>query len=548
MVEQTGAQHLINALAANGVARIFGVPGESYLAALDALVEADIAFIQCRHEAGAANMAEAHGKLTGRPGICFVTRGPGATQAAVGVHTAQQDSTPMVLLVGQVRREDEGREAFQELDYAQAFSGIAKAAFEIRDPARVGEQIMRAYALAMNGRPGPVVVALPEDMLTARAPSAPARALTAARNELSERCAIDIVERVGAAKRPVLMVGGPGWTAESRAAIARFAEMARCPVVTSFRAKHLIDNTHRAYAGEAGIGANPKLIEALRSADLILAVGPRLGEMTTQSYALFDTPDGVCDRLIHIHPGAEELGRVYRPDMAITASPGAAMLALAQAAKGVRIEPREAWLSDRRAAYDAWSAPLEVSGPVNPSKIWADVAEKLGDQAIMTNGAGNFAAWLHRFYQHRAYPSQLAPTSGAMGYGLPAAIAAKLTHPDRPVICAAGDGDFLMSLPELATAVQHGANIVVAVFDNGSYGTIRMHQEGAYPGRESGTSLVNPDFKALAESFGAAGFFVDQTEGFMPALDAALQAGRPAVIHVKQSLIDIAPGKRIQPA
>lgn len=546
MPARTGAQHLIDALAANGVERIFGVPGESYLAALDALVEVDIPFIQCRHEAGAANMAEAHGKLTGRPGVCFVTRGPGATQAAVGVHTAQQDSTPMLLFVGQVRREDEGREAFQELDYAHAFAGLAKAAFEIRDPARVPEQIMRAYALAMNGRPGPVVVGLPEDMLTEVAEAPAARPLQAARSELSGKTAAEIADALDAAERPILMVGGPGWDGASRADIAAFAEAVSCPVVTSFRAKHLIDNDHSHYAGEAGIGANPALVAALRESDLILAIGPRLGEMTTQSYDLFETPDGIAERLIHIHPGGEELGRVYRPRLAVTATAGAAMSAIAAEASPARAASRKAWVAERRAAYEAWISPVEVSGAVNPSQIWSEVAGRYGDTAIMTNGAGNFAAWLHRFHQHRCYPSQLAPTSGAMGYGLPAAIAAKLHHPERPVICAAGDGDFLMSLPELATAVQHQANIVVAVFDNGSYGTIRMHQERAYPGRVSGTQLANPDFKVMAESFGAAGFFVDRTEDFMPALDAALQVGRPAVIHVKQSLADIAPGKRIE--
>lgn len=545
MPERTGAQHLIDALAANGVKRIFGVPGESYLAALDALVEADIDFIQCRHEAGAANMAEAHGKLTGAPGICFVTRGPGATQAAVGVHTAFQDSTPMILLVGQVRLEDEGREGFQELDYAQAFAGLAKAAFEIRDPARVPEQIMRAYALAMNGRPGPVVVGLPEDMLTAKADAPVARALAPARSELSDALAADIAARVDAAERPILMVGGPGWDAASRAAIADFADAVACPVVTAFRGKSLIDNAHACYAGEAGIGANPALIEALRASDLILAIGPRLGEMTTQSYRLFDVPDGVADRLIHIHPGGEELGRVHRPMLAATARSGAAMTAIAAASDPKRAQARTAWVKARRAAYEAWSSTVAVTGDVNPSKIWAAASDRLGEAAILTNGAGNFAAWLHRFYQHRAWPSQLAPTSGAMGYGLPAAIAAKLEHPDRPVICAAGDGDFLMAAPELATAVQHGANIVVCVFDNASYGTIRMHQEMHYAGRVSGTDLSNPDFKAMAESFGAAGFFADKTEDVLPAIEAALAAGRPALVHIKQSLADIAPGKML---
>lgn len=545
MPRRTGAQHLIDALAANGVKRIFGVPGESYLAALDALVEADIDFIQCRHEAGAANMAEAQGKLTGRPGICFVTRGPGATQAAVGVHTAFQDSTPMILLVGQVRLEDEGREGFQELDYGQAFAGLAKAAFEIRDAARVPEQIMRAYALAMNGRPGPVVVGLPEDMLTQVVDGPPARALVPAHSELSDALAADIAARIDSADRPLLMVGGPGWDEASRAAIASFAEAMNCPVVTAFRGKSLIDNSHTHYAGEAGIGCNPALVDALRDSDLILAIGPRLGEMTTQSYRLFELPDGIADRLIHIHAGGEELGRVHRPIIGVTARAGSAMAAIAAKADPKRAQSRQEWVKGRRDAYDAWSTPVAVTGSVNPSEIWASVAEKLGDQAILTNGAGNFAAWLHRFYQHGAWPSQLAPTSGAMGYGLPAAIAAKLEHPERPVICAAGDGDFLMAAPELATAIQHAANIIVCVFDNGAYGTIRMHQEMHYAGRVSGTDLANPDFKLMAESFGAAGFFVDRTEDFMPALEAAMAAGRPALIHIKQSLADIAPGKTL---
>ncbi len=545
MPERTGAQHLIDALAANGVKRIFGVPGESYLAALDALVEADIDFIQCRHEAGAANAAEAQGKLTGQPGICFVTRGPGATQAAVGVHTAFQDSTPMILLVGQVRLEDEGREGFQELDYTHAFAGIAKAAFEIRDAARVPEQMMRAYALAMNGRPGPVVVGLPEDMLTKVVDAPAATALQAAQSDLSDTLAGFIAARVDEAERPVLMVGGPGWDEASRASIAQFAEAMACPVVTAFRGKSLIDNDHYCYAGEAGIGANPELVKALRDSDLIVAVGPRLGEMTTQSYRLFDVPEGLSDRLIHIHPGGEELGRVYRPMVAATARAGAAMSTLARHARAERAATRKAWVEERRAAYEAWSTPVSVTGDLNPSEIWTEVSKLLGDQAILTNGAGNFAAWLHRFYQHRAWPSQLAPTSGAMGYGLPAAIAAKLEYPEKPVICCAGDGDFVMSVPEMATAVQHRANIVVCVFDNGAYGTIRMHQDMHYPGRVSGTELANPDFKVMAESFGAAGFYVERTVDFMPALEAALKADRPALIHIKQSVRDIAPGKTL---
>lgn len=546
MPARTGAQHLIDALAANGVERIFGVPGESYLAALDALVDVGIPFIQCRHEAGAANMAEAHGKLTGRPGVCFVTRGPGATQAAVGVHTALQDSTPMLLLVGQVRREDEGREAFQELDYAQAFAGLAKAAFEIRDPARVPEQIMRAYSLAMNGRPGPVVVGLPEDMLTEIADAPAPAKFVPARSELGAATAAEIARHVDAAERPVLMVGGPFWNAEERKAIVDFAEAFNCPVVTSFRVKHLIDNAHSHYGGEAGIGACPAVVETLRQSDRLLVIGPRLGEMTTQSYDLFDVPEGVADRLIHIHPGGEETNRVYRAGLSATAHPGAAMRAIAAAFDPENAARRSDWVKQARAAYDAWIEPVSVTGKVNPSVIWRETSARLGGEAIMTNGAGNFAAWLHRFWVHRCCPSQLAPTSGAMGYGLPAAIAGKLQHPDRPVLAVCGDGDFMMAAPELATAVQHGANIVVCVFDNGAYGTIRMHQERAYPGRVSGTDLANPDFKLMAEACGCAAWYVERTEEFAAALEAALDAGRPALIHVRQSLADIAPGKTIK--
>ncbi len=545
MSARTGAQHLIDALYVNGVPRIFGVPGESYLAALDALIEVDIAFIQCRHEAGAANMAEAHGKLSGNPGVCFVTRGPGAMQAAVGVHTAMQDSTPMIVLVGQVRRQDEGREAFQELDYGQAFAGLAKAALEIRDPARVPEMMMRAFSLAQNGRPGPVVVGLPEDMLTERVKASAAVALTPARSELSAQTAREIAEQIDAADRPILLVGGPGWTVADRLALHGLAEELACPVMTSFRAKHLFDNDHPHYGGEAGIGACPAVVEALRTSDLIVVVGPRLDEITTQSYDLFEVPDGVADRLIHIHAGGEELGRVYRPMLSVTARAGGALSTIAAEAISVRAVKRTAWVQQNRAAQDAWVKPVTVTGPVNPSEIWRTVSAKYGDRAIMTNGAGNFAAWLHRFWIHRAFPSQLAPTSGAMGYGLPAAIAAKLHHPDRPVVAVCGDGDFMMAAPELATAVQHGVNIVVCVFDNRAYGTIRMHQEKSYPGRVSGTDLSNPDFRMMAEACGCAGFLVERTEDFETAFEAALACGKPALIHVRQSLVDIAPGKTL---
>jgi acetolactate synthase-1/2/3 large subunit len=390
-----------------------------------------------------------------------------------------------------------------------------------------------------------VVVGLPEDMLTEIAEAPAAAAFVAARSELGAGTAAEIAARVDAAERPVLMVGGPFWNADERKAIVDFAEAYACPVITSFRVKHLIDNAHSHYGGEAGIGACPAVVETLRRSDLILTIGPRLGEMTTQSYDLFDVPEGVAGKLIHIHPGGEETSRVYRPSLSATAHPGAAMSAIAQAGAAKHAANRAAWVKQARAAYDAWIEPVTVTGDVNPSVIWRETSAKYGGEAIMTNGAGNFAAWLHRFWVHRCCPSQLAPTSGAMGYGLPAAIAGKLQHPEKPVIAVCGDGDFMMAAPELATAVQHGANIVVCVFDNGAYGTIRMHQERAYPGRVSGTDLSNPDFKMMAEACGCAGFFVDKTEDFAPALEAALKAGRPALIHVKQSLADIAPNKTL---
>lgn len=545
MVKRTGGQHLIAALEANGVQRIFGVPGESYLGALDALVDSDIEFIQCRHEAGAANMAEAHGKLTEQPGVCFVTRGPGATQAAVGVHTAFQDSTPMILLVGQVRREDEGREAFQELDYAQAFNGIAKAAFEIRDAARIPEQILRAFSLAVNGRPGPVVVSLPEDMLTEVKEAIEPLRFEVAFNGIDPIFQQLILNRINDAQRPIVMVGGANWDESGAFAVERFSEKFMCPVVTSFRAKHLMNNDHRLYAGEAGIGANPKLVQALRDSDLIVAIGPRLGEMTTQSYNLFGVPGVLTGKLIHIHSGAEELNRVYHTEESGVAAACAAMVSLLEGSPKKPTATRIQWCKDRRADYEAFSKPVKTQGDLNPSEIWAEVSSVIGHSAIITNGAGNFAAWLHRFYQHQTYPSQLAPTSGAMGYGLPAAIAAKLEYPEKPVIAVCGDGDFMMAVPELATAVQHGTNIIVCVFDNSAYGTIRMHQERNYPGRVSGTDLINPDFKAMAESFGVIGHYVETTDAFLHAMTQALGANRPSLIHARMSVKDIAPEKTI---
>jgi len=541
--EVTAAHRLVQRLIAHGVDHVFCVPGESYLAVLDALADVrdQIRVIACRHEAGAANMAEAYGKLTGRPGICMVTRGPGAAHAAVGVHTAQQDSTPMILFVGQVARDDKGRGAFQEVDYAATFASLAKWAAELDQPQRTAEIVDRAFATARQGRRGPVVLALPEDVLVepggeeGPSPSAPARA------GLDPEILAAITERLSRAERPLVILGGSGWTAGALEALSGWLAAHDLPVVLSFRRKDLIDNHHPCYAGDLGLGANPKLIERVKSADLILCLGARLGENPTQGYSLF-TRQETARRLIHIHPGAEELGRVWPAAVAAVADVAPAALALSGLALGRRWE---AWRAGAHADWESFTRPTAVDADVNLSEVVAHMAKVLPADAIVANGAGNFAAWLHRFYSHRAFGTQLAPTSGAMGYGFPAAIAAKLVFPSREVICFAGDGDFMMTANELATAVQHGAHVVTLVVDNGSYGTIRMHQERDYPGRVIATDLRNPDFAAFARAFGAWGTTVERTADFPAAFDAARTAGAPAIIHLKTAVEAIAPGRTL---
>jgi acetolactate synthase I/II/III large subunit len=540
-MRRTGARRIVDALVAQGVSRVFCVPGESYLPVLDALKDTDIEVISCRMEAGAANMAEAHGKLTGRPGVCMVTRGPGATHASVGVHTAQQDSTPMLLFIGQISTEDRGREAFQEVDYTQFMGAIAKWAVELDDARRVHEVVARAFAVAMQGRQGPVAIALPEDMLAAEVQDAPHAVSASARAGLDAGVVREIAAALGASERPLLVLGGSGWDAASCAQVRAFAEANDLPVVLSFRRKDLLDNDLPHYVGDLGLGPNPKLLQRFRDCDLLIAIGARLGENPTQGYALF-TREETARKLVHIHAGAEELGRVWPARLAAAADVGSASAALAS----LRVEPRwRAWRESARAEYEAWTQPVAVTGAVNMSELVAHVCETLPRDAIVTNGAGNYAAWLHRFYRHRAFRTQLAPTSGAMGYGVPAAIAAKLAAPGREVVAFAGDGCFLMTGQELATAVQYGVNIVIVVVDNGSYGTIRMHQERHFPGRVSATDLRNPDFAALARSFGAWGATVRATEEFAPAFAEARRAGMPALIHVLTDVEDISPGRTI---
>lgn len=545
MPKQTAARHIVDALVMNGTTHVFCVPGESYLAVLDALYDARdrIRLIACRHEASAANMAEAYGKLTGRPGVVMVTRGPGATQGSVGVHTAFQDSTPLIMFVGQVARDMTDREAFQEIDYRRMFASVAKWAGEIDVAARAGEYVNRAFATAMNGRPGPVVLALPEDMLIeeVEAPALPPAPRAQAAPD--ERALELLREMLGGAERPILLVGGGGWTSAAVADLQSFVEATGLPVAATFRSKDLFDNLHPQYAGDVGIGPNPKLAERIRASDLVVAFGPRLGEMTTSGYTLLEAPLA-RQPLIHIHPGAEELGRVFTPTLAINAAPEAAARALA--AEEWTLD--EGWLQsayEAHAEFERFSTPVPVGAGVNLSEVFAFLDKRLPADAIITNGAGNFAAWLHRFYRHKSFKTQLAPTSGAMGYGYPAALAAKAVYPKRVVVCAAGDGDFMMASSELATAVQYGLDVVVIVSNNGTYGTIRMHQEREYPGRVSGTDLVNPDFAAFAESFGAFGATVETTEDFAKAFNAALGSGKPAVIDVKTSPNDIAPGRTL---
>ncbi|MBI2262544.1 MAG: thiamine pyrophosphate-binding protein [Caulobacterales bacterium] len=543
--QNTAARRLVETLVVNGIDRVFCVPGESYLAVLDALADVRdrIQVIACRHEAGAANMAEAYGKLTDKPGVCMVTRGPGATHASIGVHTAHQDSTPMILFVGQIALTDRGRGAFQEVDYREVFGGLAKWATEIESPERTVEVVERAFATALQGRMGPVVIALPEDILHADGGPAPTRPVTPAKAALDPAFVAAVRERLAKAERPLLVLGGSGWSEAAAAAIGDWAERLGLPVALSFRRKDLLSNDRSNYAGDLGLGPNPKLIQRVKDADLIIAVGARLGENPTLGYTLLDR-ERTAGTLIHIHPGPEELGRVWPTLIGAAADCSLAALALSA------IEPGRDWKAQAQAAhadYEAFIQPVGVTGAVNMSEVIRHLAEALPADAIVTNGAGNFAAWLHRFHRHRAMHTQLAPTSGAMGYGYPAAVAAKLVHPDRDVICIAGDGDYLMTGQELATAVQYGINTVTVVVDNGTYGTIRMHQETHYPGgqRTIATDLKNPDFVKYAEAFGAFGVRCERTEDFPAALAAARNAGRPALVHLITSAEDIAPNRTI---
>jgi len=531
--ERTGGEILVANLVAQGATHAFCVPGESFLAVLDALydVRDRLQLYVCRQEGGVAYMAEAAGKLTGRPGIAFVTRGPGASNAAIGIHTAAQDSTPMIVFVGHVGGDFVDREAFQEIDYRRMYGSIAKWVAHIERPERIPEYIARAYRVAMSGRPGPVVLALPEDMLTARATCADVARVEPLAAVPDGAQAAAAHRLVAAAARPLVLAGGSRWDRDACAALARFAEAHALPVACAFRNQDLFDNRHPHYAGDVGVGVNPKLAARIRDADVLVVIGERLGETTTSGYTLLEAPVPK-QTLIHVHPGPEELGRVYQPALAIAATPGgflAAMNALAVPAPGAA----RTGAADARADLAAWRAPRPVPGPLDMWQVMAWLDRNLPDDAIVTNGAGNYAVWLHRLYRYRGYRTQLAPYSGAMGYGVPAAVAAKAICPQRLVVSWNGDGCFLMNGQELATAVQYRLAVVFVVVDNGMYGTIRMHQERTYPARVHGTALDNPDFAALARAYGAQGETVTTTEQFAPAFERALAAGKPALLHLK---------------
>jgi acetolactate synthase-1/2/3 large subunit len=529
---RSGGQLLVDQLVLHGTELAFGVPGESYLPVLDALHDAPLRLVVTRHEGGAANMAEAYGKLTGRPGVCMVTRGPGATHAANGVHTARQDSTPMLLLVGQVARETIGREAFQELDYRAVFGSMAKWATQIDRAERVPEIVARAFAVATSGRPGPVVIALPEDMLASQVdvPDAPPQRRVGAAPGAGAMARL--AELLAAATRPLAIAGEGGWSAQTGADVAAFAEAQAVPVAASFRCQDYVDNASPAYAGHAGLAMDPALARRIREADLLLAIGGRLGEIPTAGYTLV-RPGTPSQRLVHVHPDPGELGAVYQPELGIVAGLQD-FAAAARALEPAGADGRAGLLEAARGEYEHNLGEVrELPGPLQLSAVMAVLRERLPAEAILTNGAGNFSVWAHRYYEFHRYPTQLGPRSGSMGYGFPAAIAAKAVHPDRPVVCLAGDGDFLMTGQELATAVGEELAVVVLVVNNAMYGTIRMHQERHYPGRIVGTDLRNPDFVAYARAFGAHGALVERSEDFPAALDEALECGRPALVELR---------------
>jgi acetolactate synthase-1/2/3 large subunit len=529
---RTAAKALVEQLVINGVKHVFCVPGESFLPVLDALRDSGITVTVCRHEGGAAMMAEAVGKTTGRPGICFVTRGPGATNASAGIHIAQQDSTPLIMFVGQVETTVREREAFQELDYRAVFGSMTKWTVEVDDPNRITEFVSRAFYTASGGRPGPVVVALPKDMLSERVTVANAPAYEPVETSPGEEEMARLGELLANSENPLFVLGGSRWTEAARNQIHEFADRTGLPIATSYRRSTLFDPLHPLYAGDLGLGPNPKLVARAKGADLLVLVGGRLGEIPSQGYSVLASP-APQTKLVHIHPGAEEIGRVYRPHLAIHASPNRFVGALQR----LTVAPKSAWRDQAKLAHTdflAWTATATPQpGDVNLGEIMIWLRDHVPTDTILCNGAGNYASWIHRFYRFREYMTHVAPTSASMGYGMPAAIAMQRLHPERLVLSVNGDGDFLMSGQEFAIAVQYRLPIIVVVCDNGMYGTIRMHQEREFPGRISATELHNPDFDVYARAFGGFGLMVRKTEDFPAAFQAARKSGLPSIIHLK---------------
>ena len=538
---RTAAQALVDQLVIQGVRQVFCVPGESFLPVLDALRDSPIEVTVCRQEGGAAMMADAVGKATGRPGVCFVTRGPGATNASAGIHIAQQDSTPLIMFVGQVDRGMKERGAFQELDYRAVFGSMTKWTAEIDDANRMVEFVSRAFHQATAGRPGPVVIALPEDMLSEIVDVADGPAW----REVETAPSADDLDQLSAmlaeAERPILIVGGTRWDAEACAQITRFAESHQLPVVTSYRRLPLFDPLHPNYAGDLGIGPNPRLMARLKASDLIILAGGKLGEIPSQAYGLLDIPSPQT-KLVHIYPDPMEIGRVYVPALAINASPKRFSAALAGLAPPSSLK----WsgsAAEAHAEYLAWTdVATPQPGQVNLGEIMVWLRENLPTDTILCNGAGNYASWIHRFYRFRTFASHIAPTSASMGYGMPSAVAMQRLHPNRLVLSVNGDGDFLMNGQEFAIAVQYNLPIIVMVCDNGIYGTIRMHQEREYPGRRIATDLRNPDFAGYARVFGGFGVTVEKTDEFPAAFAAAQASGLPSIIHIKIDPDAILPG------
>lgn len=539
LLDATAAQNLVDQLIANGVDHIFCVPGESFLSVLDACYERKLEITVCRHEGGAAMMADAYGKATGRPGICLVTRGPGAANAYAGVHVAHHDSTPMILFVGQVERFVKERGAFQEVDYRAMFGGQTKWCAEIEDAGRVGEFVSRAFNTAMAGRPGPVVLALPKDMLDERAPRAVAPPVREVETSPGESEMAELARLIEKAARPIFIVGGSRWDKAAARVMQDFALRFDLPAATSYRRLPLFDALHPCYAGDLGLSANPKLVERARRADLVVLVGGRLGEIPSQGYRLFDIPAPRA-AFVHVYPHAEEFGRVYAPSLAIHATPRAFASALSR----LPAPAATPWSSETRAAHEeylSFSSNFVASNDVDLARVMIWMRENLPADAIICNGAGNYASWIHRYYRFREFGTHVAPTSATMGYGVPAAVAMQRIYPERLVVSLNGDGDFLMNGQEFATAAQYGLPIVAVVCDNASYGTIRMHQERYYPGRVIATDLRNPDFAAYARAFGGFGALVERSDDFPAAFEAARASRRPAVIHVKMDPDRITP-------